>query len=453
MGSVEDLETTPGPTPAIQNNHTDSQAESYVSSVLPVQMCNEADGLESYNLRCIESSQVIISGHDENEDDSLLHETHDHGSPRPVLNDHGTNRETYKTTNGGHDLEYRAPDLSQTEGFAIHTGVPQFEDQTGEVRAHIGSSHSRHPQDFQDSVLHAKSGQDSSDRVRKLRSKRRAKGPSALPALRATKNEAAISNSPDHEVILNMMAMCLRAGDNKARNIVDANAKAQEAAIASLQETIVQQNCFIQNLQAQNENLQGREQTISDSATRLQKYVKGMEGDYSRLKGQTEAHRKICDKLVKDAIHSLEQEKSALKHEFLQTVEVLGTSQRHMRAAMNDCFSQLMLSESKYRSASKQLQKLTADYDEEKKLRSNLEQQILPTVQAIQISVDENQRVILEKASNVQGAMGDNSPEQQERDTHLRECLEALRSFRSAPILTVNDFRKAEGILQFIHER
>jgi hypothetical protein len=452
MCFVGDVEPTPDPTSAVLNNETEPQTGSYVSPVLPVQHCNEADVSGSYDTRCLENSPMIISGHNESKTGSFLHKTYDHRGPQPVLHDPCSNQETNMTTNNNYNLENNTHDMSQTEGFAVHPGVHRLQGQAGEFSADTGSSQSRRAQEFQDSVLHAKSGQDSSDRIRKPRSKKRVKGSSVLPSLQNI-DGAALSNSTDHEVILNMMAMCLRAGDNKARNIVDSSTKAHEAAVASLQETIVQQNCFIQNLQAQNDTFRGREQKISDSTTRLQKYVKGMEGDYTRLKSQTEAHSKISDKLVKDAIHKLEQEKSGLEHDFLQTVEVLSTSQRHMRAAMNDCFSQLMLSESNHRSVSKQLQKLTADYDEEKKKRSDLEQHILLTVQAIQTSLDENHRVILEKAGDVQGAVGENSSKQHERDIHLKECLDALRSLRSVPILTTNDVRKAEALLQSIHAR
>ncbi|KAK7185919.1 hypothetical protein PSPO01_08169 [Paraphaeosphaeria sporulosa] len=339
-------------------------------------------------------------------------------------------------------------DIPQPQNLIAYPGASQFQAQAVVSDDPIGSTRS---QDFQNSVLHANSSRGSSSRVSKPRNKKRSNGPSASPALRNMGDGTAQSNSPDHEVILNMMAICLRAGDSKARNIVDTNAKAHETAITSLHETIVQQNCLIQNLQSQNDNFQTRMQKMSETTNQLQKYVRGMEGDYARLKSQNEVHRKKADKIVKDAVRELEQERSVLQHDLLQTVEVLNTSQRHMKDAMNDCFTQLALSEKKHQSASEELEKVSAEYNADKKRYSELEQQILPTVQAIKNSLDENHRVIFEKAGDIQGSLDDRSAEQ-ERDICVKECLEAIRSLQSVPLLTIRDIRKTEEMIQSMQE-
>lgn len=448
----EAVDATPGPTPVEVEEETGPGAGSYMPPVSLVQSHSESKSLGSNIGDCLENSQVVISGHDLIENDTESYETSGHGSPQVGANGHARNSNTNLNMQEAHEYAYYTRKMPQHHGFKALPELTDFQAKTIVLDAPTGSIHSQQPREFQDSVLHTNSSRGSSIRISKTRSKKRTNGPSTSLALRNPGDGASLSSSPDHEVILNMMAMCLRAGDSKARNIVDTNAKAHGAAIASLQETIVQQNCTIQNLQSQNDNLNGRVQKMSDSTTQWKKYVKGMEGDYARLKSQTEAHCKNSDKLVKDSVHGLEQERSVLKNNFLQTIEVLHTSQRHMREAMNDCFTQLVLSENKHQSVSKQLHKLAADYDAERKKNSDLEQQILPVVQTIQDRLAENHRIIIEKVGEIQVSVNDKSTEQ-ERDICLKECLDTIHSFRSVPVPTVNDLRKAEGMLRFIYER
>ncbi|KAL1610648.1 hypothetical protein SLS60_002318 [Paraconiothyrium brasiliense] len=393
-----------------------------------------------------------VDGHQADENSPVMHETYDHESVQPKSHNYGGDTEATSNSQDSHCPASYIQDFAQSEASAAHAIPPHSDAQTNVFDVHPGSEHLSQSRQVHDSMLHEKLGQDSSNRISKMRTKKRTKGPTTPPDLRNLNHGTTLSTSPEHEVILNMMAMCLRAGDTKARNILDINAKAHEDTVTSLRETIGQQNNLIQNLQARNDSLEGRVQKVSDTTTRLQKYVKGMEGDYARLKIQAEAHRKTCDNLMRVSIDEAEQEKLALQRDFLQTVDALNTSQRHMRAAMNDCFNQLMSTEGRYHVISKQMQKLTADYNEEKKKSSNLEQKILPAVQAITASLDENRAVILEKVGDVQGSLDDKSAEQ-EGDIRLKECLDALRSIQAIPMLTISDVRKAEVMLRFIHEK
>ncbi|KAJ4349544.1 uncharacterized protein N0V89_008160 [Didymosphaeria variabile] len=451
---VEAMEATPGQTPLRPNDKTMSFEPQNSPPAHAVSSGHDGDtenGSGHHDTRCVSKSQTVARRHLEAENRTVMHETSGNEGIQPVWHDHDSITEATLNFKEAHGPTSDIQDLAQPEASAARASPSHSQAQSNVSEAHNGSNHLSQPQQVHDSMLHEKMGRDSSNRVSKLRTKKRTKGPSTPPDLRNLDHGTTLPTSPDNEVILNMMAMCLRAGDTKARNIVDTNAKAHDDAVASLRETIGQQNNFIQNLQARNDGLHGRVQKLSESTTQLQKYVKGMEGDYARLKSQAEAHRKTCDRLVRDSIHEPEQERSVLKREFVKTVDALSSSQRHMRAAMNDCFSQLMSSENKYLAVSKQLHKLTADYDEEKKKSLNFEQQILPAVQAIQASLDENQTVILEKVGKVQRSLDDTSAEK-ERDVRLKECLDALRSLQANPALTIHDVRKAEAMLRFIHE-
>ncbi|KAJ4299283.1 hypothetical protein N0V90_004527 [Kalmusia sp. IMI 367209] len=299
-----------------------------------------------------------------------------------------------------------------------------------------------------DAMLHEPSARDGIVRISKPRAKRRAKEP---PAPQTPTIGGYEKVSPEHEALLSILATCLRAGDAKARDIIDANTKAHGATIASLQETISHQSNFIENLRSENHNLHSRLQRLSESTNRLQKFMKGMEGDYARLKGETESHHKTCNEIVKDKVQEVEQEKLAMRKELLKTIDTLSTSQRHMKAVMDECFSRLVVTESKHEALKSELENQTSLYDQEKLRRSDLEQQILPVIQNIQASLKDDHAALVEKLSILQGSLKDTTGES-ERDAYLKECSAALRNLEAIPMLPAKDLRKAEGMLRFVHE-
>lgn len=303
-----------------------------------------------------------------------------------------------------------------------------------------------------DSVLHGKSDPQNSDRISKPRPKKRCHGGPATPAAPVISDPATLPSSTDHDVILNMLAMCLRAGDTKARNIVGANAKTHEAIVASLKETIAHQKDFIQSLQQQKAHIEGKLQKMTESTVGFQKYIKGMEGDYSRLKSQAATHRDACDKIIKESSDRFEEERSALQQELSNTVETLITTQRHTRSTLDDCFNQLMLSEIKRQSTSRELEKLRIDLVEEKNKSSSLEHELLPTLQEIWDCLRDNHATMKDKLCAVQDAVYGSSTGR-ELNTQIKEIFDTVISLRTTPGLTTEDVRKAEGMLRFFHER
>ena len=302
-----------------------------------------------------------------------------------------------------------------------------------------------------DAVLHDKSGHGPLNRISKSRNKKRPKVPPSEPLSKVISNGNALPIPLEHEALLNVMAVCLRAGDSKAREIVDANARAHESTIASLQETISQQNNFISNLQLEKRCLEGKVEKMSESTTRLQKYVKGMEGDYTRLKAQAQDHHNTCTKLVKDKCDEYECEKSSMLRDFNKTLETLNTSQRRMKTTLNECFSRLMLVDSKHQLVSIQLKHQTMQCKEEKDKRTELELNILPAIRSIQTVLGENHQAISDDLAVVSRSVNDN-PAEKERDSRMKECLNVLGILQSNPMPSVKDLRKAEGMLQSIQE-
>ncbi|KAF9729583.1 hypothetical protein PMIN01_12447 [Paraphaeosphaeria minitans] len=446
LGGV--VEASAGPTHVDLVGETASGVDSNMPPVFRAHNDDLSKRLGSHVNRYLDNSEVVMSGHDQAGNDAADPESCGHGSPHADAHENLSNSDVNLNMQEVHDQMNYTHEMPQPQDLSVRPDFPQLQAHAILLDAPTDSTLSH---EFQQSVLRAKSSRGSSSRISKPRNKKRSNGPTASTASKNLGDGAANSSSLENEVILNMMAMCLRAGDSKARNIVDTKEKAHETAIASLHETIVQQNCLIQNLQSQNDSFRARVQKISESTTQLQKYVKGMEGDYARLKSQNDIHRNKSDKLVKGAVHELEQERLVLQHDLLQTLEVLNNSQRHMKNVMNDCFTQLAVSESKHQSVSEELHKVSAAYDAQKKKCSDLEEQILPMVQGIQNSLEENHRAMLEKAGNIQGSLNNGSAER-ERDIRVEECLDVIRSLRPVPVLTVNDIRKTEEMLQSMQE-
>ena len=317
---------------------------------------------------------------------------------------------------------------------------------------HEDTSFTKNQSFINDAVLHEKSGPSLHDRISKPKIKKRPKVSSGEPLAKAARNENTVTVPIEHEALLNVMAICLRAGDSKARDIVNANAKAQETTVAVLQETIKQQNSMIDNLKLEKAHLEKKAQSFSESTTRLQKYVKGMEGDYTRLKGQAEIHHNTCTKLVKDKCEKLEFEKSAMLQNFEKTLQTLNDSQRNMRATLSECFNKLMLTDAKNQLMSDQLEIVTVQYKEEKAKRIDLEQNMLPAIQSIQRCLGENHKAVSDKLVVVQRTISGTSGEEQHED-RIKECLDALRGLQANQIISAKGLRTAEGMLQSIHER
>ena len=303
-----------------------------------------------------------------------------------------------------------------------------------------------------DDILHQKSTHGPPNRVRKLRIR---KSPTVISNDLASRLDQYVpsgQDSPENEAILNALATCLRAGDMKARGIVETNNKAYEATIASLQETVMQQKQFIDSLQSENGDLKVRAEKISESTTHMQMYVSGMKDDFTLLKAQSEDRFQKYKTIVERKIKELEDEKTAMRHDFSETLEVVNRSQRNLKDIVNDCFTQLQITESRLEVTSKAVHYQSVLYEDAKKRRIELEEQILPTLQSIQEAVDHHHKDISHDLQVIQNTASDKADEKSQ-GTQIQQCLNALHGLQAVPVLTTKEGGKAEAMLRYIHDR
>jgi hypothetical protein len=127
-------------------------------------------------------------------------------------------------------------------------------------------------------------------------------------------------------------------------------------------------------------------------------------------------------------------------------------SRRNTKAALDDCYTRLVISESKKVDLMEQVRQLQHHCEEERKMRLDLEKQVMPTLKSLQEHVESSQNVLAEKLDRVLTSLGDNTTEE-ERDALLKQCNEALHSLQATPFLTAKDVEEAEGRLRLVHTK
>jgi hypothetical protein len=258
--------------------------------------------------------------------------------------------------------------------------------------------------------------------------------------------------SAENDSLVRIFAQALVSSETHTRDTMDAAIREKETAIASLRETIRYQSDVIELQKAEGNRLQRNSEQLKENSGRLEKFMKGIEKDYSRLDKQVKVHQQSCDKILQDKIAELESEKSALIQEFTTTLDAVDRSRRNLKLGIDDCYSRLVISESKKSDLTVQLCRLDHLYKEEKKRRSDLEQQTIPALRSLQELVEDGHTVLTNKLGTIQGSLDDTTADE-DRNAHLKKCIDAVHSMQAIPFLTTKDVEKAEGILRSVHER
>ncbi|KAF2680868.1 hypothetical protein K458DRAFT_88845 [Lentithecium fluviatile CBS 122367] len=314
---------------------------------------------------------------------------------------------------------------------------------------HVGPSGRSH-QAISDEVLHRTAPFGATDRVDKPGRKLRVGShPRFPPPMSGIPGFSKLT--PENENLVKLFVMSLGAAENKARDTVDACTKANETTIASLQATIGYQDKVIEGHKAENGRLQGSAQTLQGRCATLEKFVKGLEKDYDKLKGAAKYHQASCKEILKEKIAEIEGEKSALMEHITATLDAFDKSRRSMKSVLDDCYARLRISESKIVDLREQLLRQNRLYEEEKKRRSDLEQQVMPALQCLQEHVEKSHNALSGTLGTIQLSVDDNSADT-ERDARLKQCLDALHTLQATPFLTAKDLQKAEGMLRSMSE-
>ena len=318
--------------------------------------------------------------------------------------------------------------------------------------------HDSHHDNIDDSIdrrmfegrLHQTSSHNT-ERINKARKKSRTGGASRLPPPKLG-YPGLPTLSSENDAFVKMLHLALGATESKARDATVSNTKAHETAISSLRATIGYQDNVIQSHKEETARLQGEVKEMKAKVTTLAKHANGIGQDYSRINGQVKDHQRSCSRTLMEKIAEIESEKSTLVHQLHTTLDSFDRTRRNMKSVLDDCYTRLVISESKKVELAEQLCNQHSLYKEEKKWRSVLEQQIMPTLNCLQKHVENSRNALSEKLGNIQGSL-DNTTAEEERDARLKQCLDALHGLQTTPFLTAKDLQKAEGMLRVVHKR
>jgi hypothetical protein len=223
--------------------------------------------------------------------------------------------------------------------------------------------------------------------------------------------------------------------------------KIRDEKIAELQSMVKDRQARILALEKGEVDRLVTARTHRDKVQAVQRYIKGLQTDHEKFKKTTKAHQDECSTLMRNQIIGLQNEKAALERDLLHAVGALENSRRSTKHVLDECYTNLVVSESKRLGLMEALQTQTLRFEEERKRCQELEHQVARSLQTIQRHLEEQHCTLLEKLSDIQTSV-DNDAAETKRDARLQQCIDALNELKSAPRLTIDDVRRAEGMLR-----
>lgn len=253
--------------------------------------------------------------------------------------------------------------------------------------------------------------------------------------------ESLPSFSFEDEGLIASMINGLGAKTDKARKAVEDN--------KALHEIIHQKDELIKWHESKNAQLKGKVKEMQNRGKGLEKFSTGLGLDLGRLQQEARDYGLKCGTIVDKKVAELEEIKSGLIQDFNATLDKIDKSRRQTKSVLDDCYAQLIISESRNVHLAERLRFQDRLYVEEKERCLSLEQQVLPCLKALDGLVVQNGHTLRSDLTTMRESLEDKAAEQ-ERIAHLKQCAEALDTLRTTPFLTLNNVKQAEGIL---HER
>jgi hypothetical protein len=338
--------------------------------------------------------------------------------PDAVYNTDGLNRNTHRKPHGHKDIEIISP--AWPVGYAKNRPV--------------------------DEPLHGISSRAGTSRVSKPQKKTR-----IAAALRPIAAMPAIGNRDELPQAFDHVLDSLRIIVSKTYSDHTSGINAHKGRIEALQQVIDLQKATIQALKKTDATARVAMGRQADTVEKLKNYVRGLETDHAKIKANVKSYHDECNKVWKEKVGEVTAEKAELEREFSTMIHAVSQSRQSMKQAMVECCHRLELSEHKRITLVQDLKMQHALLEAEKKKSTDLEQQILSSLQAIHGHFENSIGIMIEKLGSIQNSVEDTSADDK-RDACLNECLDALKELQAIPFLTAKDAQKAEGMIRFLHE-
>lgn len=298
-----------------------------------------------------------------------------------------------------------------------------------------------------DPTSHALSQQHRSSRIAKQQRHTQRHG-SSLSSSPRPSGHAEYTGVLAFDSMIDGLKAAFHAESKRTSKSHESKVKSQLGEISTLEGKINSLENRINALQAEKEELRTKAREQIEKSNR---YVKGIQNDYHKLKEAAKAHRRTCSSALEKEVAELQKERVLMERDFRVTLDAVEKSQRSTKSTMSELFHSMQLSEAKKRHLIEILKLKDRLLENESTKRVQLEEQVLFSMHSLQQLLQDNNGVFLERLSNFQTAL-DNSIADDKRDACIRDCLDALKTFQTST-LCVKDVQKAEHMLRFIHER
>jgi hypothetical protein len=219
-----------------------------------------------------------------------------------------------------------------------------------------------------------------------------------------------------------------------------------------LQVKMLEQQALIGELQAKLKRSEQDLTRLGEKATTSAKYVAGVQRDYEKLQKSTDTFQKENKRALQNQIAEILEVRGTLQREYKLATEAASKSQKAMMRTMQETHMHYVMALKREKDLEDRLSEEVRLYEEEKSRRVELEKQVLPSLWGMQRQLKVGSAALSDKLSSLQAALGLHRTENG-NNSNTKDCLQILQKLQSLPFLTLNDVRKAEGMLRLLHER
>jgi hypothetical protein len=301
-----------------------------------------------------------------------------------------------------------------------------------------------------DATRHGVSNQNAPYRIEKPKKKRITGGLQSLQASALTRNRGIAMNS-GFEQAMESLAVVYRAEQFRRDQDAATQVKHSDEVKALLQDQVNQYSVTIAEWKDKHDTLQRHLETVRTKATTSQKYISGLRTDHEKLQKTTAALQEEYKEVLQQNTAEIDREKKTLQRELEVTLDTLEKGQRNLKGTVDDLYVRLQISQSRRKDLEENLSKQIALCEEEKSKRSELEKQVLSSVQDIQRQLGDRSTQLIEKLETLQTSV-ESAVQTNEQDPRIQECVTVLRKLQHIPFLTNKDAFKTEGMLRFVND-
>jgi len=297
-----------------------------------------------------------------------------------------------------------------------------------------------------EAYLHGASPQGGPRRVGK--SQKKAKAPAITASLRPQGSNVRSAIEQNFE----NLRVSLIAEQFRREHEHKTSTEHHEALVASLREEIRSQDHVVAEWKDKHERLGQELLKVKTQAQRHSLYAEGLGKDYGKLKKSVSKTLEENEKILREKISEVENEREDLREHFEKALEKWSKYQKNMSLTIGDLSLQLTASQLARKGHVESLREQEKILQKEQTKHDALETNLLATMQAMQHQLGENSTVLMSKMEHLQSLVK-TAATTESHDPCIKECLTSINKLRTTPFLTVKEVQKAEESLGLLHKR